>query len=58
MTTATALVTVRLIDINDNCPTFDKADYNVSVREDIAQGTNIPLQMTVTDKDSVSKSKL
>lgn len=53
ITTATAVVTIRLTDINDNCPEFDQREYTVRIREDIPEGSNIPLQMTVTDKDSV-----
>ncbi|KAK7507306.1 hypothetical protein BaRGS_00001241 [Batillaria attramentaria] len=56
VTTATAVVTIRLNDINDNCPQFDQPEYPVQIREDITQGVNIPLQMTVTDRDSGSRS--
>ncbi|XP_025090736.1 cadherin-87A-like isoform X2 [Pomacea canaliculata] len=56
LTTATAEVTVRLQDMNDNCPTFSSSVYNVEVQENYLQGTNIPLQMTVTDADSGSRN--
>ncbi|XP_070186154.1 cadherin-87A-like isoform X2 [Littorina saxatilis] len=56
LTTAMTTITVRLTDVNDNCPTFDKESYSVSILENIAEGSNIPLQMIVTDADSGSHS--
>ena len=53
VTTATAVVPIHLTDINDNCPLFDERAYSVNVYENIAEGSNIRLQMTVTDKDTV-----
>lgn len=52
-TTATAQVSIRIEDVNDNCPMFDQTFYTVQTPENIPQGSNINLQMTVTDADSV-----
>ena len=38
---ATALVTVNLVDANDNAPVFDEEKYRVDVREDVKPGTVI-----------------
>lgn len=37
----TATVTVTIDDINDNSPSFEKEEYNVSVREDARNNTQL-----------------
>ena len=39
--TASAIVTVNLIDENDNAPTFDRDRYEVQVHESVKPGTVI-----------------
>lgn len=34
-------VIIRIIDANDNSPTFGRPSYNVTVREDLAPGSTI-----------------
>ena len=41
-TTATAYVTIRIVDENDETPTFGQSFYNASVQE------NMPLRIPVT----------
>lgn len=38
---STATVTIRVIDINDNFPVFDKNDYNLFVPEHSENGTHL-----------------
>ena len=53
-TTATIVIKVTVLDINDNTPTFDKQTYTATVQENIVPASNVPdLQMTITDIDSV-----
>ena len=56
VTNATALVSVRVLDINDQKPTFDNVSYSGSVQENTQQ--TIPITLTspisVTDFDEVS----
>ena len=52
-TTAVAVVTIQLIDINDNCPLFNQDKYTVEVDENIPNNYNL-LLLTVTDMDFVS----
>ncbi|KAK2912906.1 protocadherin-16-like [Channa argus] len=50
---STAVVNVKLQDINDNEPVFEKNFYNVSIKENTAPGTCI-LEVTATDADGGS----
>ena len=34
-------VVVNLVDMNDNLPVFDKEEYRVTIRENIAPGTKV-----------------
>ena len=47
---ASATVEIRVLDINDNMPTFIPQVYNETVREDLLNGSNV-LQVTVCDLD-------
>lgn len=44
------LVTVTILDINDNSPVFDQQSYNITVREDIAKDSTV-LRLSATDED-------
>ncbi|KAM6933427.1 protocadherin-16-like [Xenentodon cancila] len=50
---STAMVNILLQDVNDNEPVFEKNVYNVSIKENTAQGTCI-LEVTATDADGGS----
>ena len=59
-TTATAYVTIRIVDENDETPTFSQAFYNASVQENMPLRipiTFLPLgtEMIVHDYDQVNK---
>lgn len=55
LTTATTQATVKIIDVNDETPSFDRREYFVEIPENIKVGEAIPgLDMTVTDSDDVS----
>ena len=43
-------LTVRVVDVNDNSPQFEHADYDVTVPEDVAPGTML-LRVCATDPD-------
>ncbi|KAH3869730.1 hypothetical protein DPMN_032899 [Dreissena polymorpha] len=43
-------ITVDILDVNDNTPVFEKADYNVTVLENITDGLQI-LHVNASDKD-------
>ncbi|UYV60173.1 hypothetical protein LAZ67_1000216 [Cordylochernes scorpioides] len=47
---STAVVTVKLTDVNDNSPHFERQPYWVKVREDLPMGTVI-LILTASDPD-------
>ncbi|ESO87059.1 hypothetical protein LOTGIDRAFT_229249 [Lottia gigantea] len=56
-TTAKANVTINIQDDNDNAPTFDRNFYEVSILENIPNGSGLPkLIMTVTDRDQGTAS--
>lgn len=56
LTATNAEVTVKIKDVNDEPPLFNKREYFVSIPEDIPQGAALPgLDMTVKDTDSVSE---
>ncbi|XP_075946976.1 protocadherin-10a [Anarhichas minor] len=48
--TGTALLVVRVLDSNDNAPTFDQSVYSVNLRENSPVGTLI-IQLNATDVD-------
>ena len=47
---AEAIVNVVLVDSNDNKPVFEKSEYSVTVKEDIAQNT-VLVRVNATDRD-------
>ena len=55
MTNATSIVTVRVLDVNDQMPTFDRSSYTGEVQENTQE--TIPVTLTdpisVTDFDEV-----
>ncbi|XP_044756698.1 cadherin-87A [Coccinella septempunctata] len=57
LTTATTQAIVKIIDVNDETPSFDRREYFVEIPEDIKEGEAIPgLEMTVTDSDDENNS--
>ena len=48
--TGSTELTVRVVDVNDNSPQFEHADYDVTVPEDVAPGTTL-LHVTAVDPD-------
>ncbi|XP_041987836.1 protein dachsous [Aricia agestis] len=48
----TAMVKIQLIDINDNVPTFNVKDYNVSLKEGRASSADPIVAVTASDADS------
>jgi len=46
----TTKVTVKIIDVNNNVPKFEKADYSASIRQDIPLLTSV-LRVRATDED-------
>ncbi|KAK3099557.1 hypothetical protein FSP39_006219 [Pinctada imbricata] len=48
---ATAIVNIFLMDVNDNTPSFDQTSYSVRVPEDMAVGEEINIKMVATDTD-------
>uniref|UniRef100_A0A672K8N4 Protocadherin-10-like n=1 Tax=Sinocyclocheilus grahami TaxID=75366 RepID=A0A672K8N4_SINGR len=48
--TGTALLVVKVLDSNDNAPTFDQSVYSVSLRENSPVGTLV-IQLNATDMD-------
>ncbi|XP_028130157.2 cadherin-87A [Diabrotica virgifera virgifera] len=58
LTVSTAEATVRIIDVNDEPPTFNKREYTVEIPENIPEGSALPgLDMTVNDPDEDSNSE-
>ncbi|XP_053297977.1 protocadherin-16 [Pleuronectes platessa] len=53
----TATVEVKVMDVNDNSPLFDRNTYSVEVSEDAAEGTHI-LEVTATDADDELNGKV
>uniref|UniRef100_A0A8L8K5R9 FAT atypical cadherin 4 n=1 Tax=Heligmosomoides polygyrus TaxID=6339 RepID=A0A8L8K5R9_HELPZ len=50
--TGTSLVSIRVIDVNDNLPVFYPTDYNVTVREGFRSSAGSPLLVvSATDDD-------
>ncbi|XP_016416152.1 protocadherin-10-like [Sinocyclocheilus rhinocerous] len=48
--TGTALLVVKVLDSNDNAPTFDQSVYSLSLRENSPVGTLV-IQLNATDMD-------
>uniref|UniRef100_UPI00398E3CC7 protocadherin-10a isoform X2 n=1 Tax=Pristiophorus japonicus TaxID=55135 RepID=UPI00398E3CC7 len=48
--TGTALLTIRVLDSNDNVPVFEQSVYTVSLPENAALGTLV-IQLNATDRD-------
>ncbi|XP_029917478.1 protocadherin alpha-C2-like [Myripristis murdjan] len=48
--TGTASIIVRVLDTNDNAPTFDKDNYNINIMENSPIG-NLVIQLNATDLD-------
>ena len=55
--TDTAIVRIRLRDINDNAPEFERNSIEVAVREDAPKGTQLA-QFNATDPDQGGASKV
>lgn len=51
ISTTQASITIR--DVNDSPPTFNQNNYFVSLSENTAVGTPLPVEITVTDPDVV-----
>lgn len=59
LATATAEITVRIKDVNDEPPLFNKREYFVEIPENIQEGSALPgLDMVVTDPDEVKPTIL
>ena len=48
-------VIIKIKDLNDNAPTFDIDDYNMTIIEHLPNGFEI-MTFRATDRDKVSKS--
>lgn len=53
LTMATSQASVTIRDVNDSPPTFNQKEYYVSLSENTAPGTPLPLEITVQDPDVV-----
>ena len=53
----TANLSIILIDVNDNPPVFNKANYNVSIPENLPVGSRV-LQVFASDKDKGINAKI
>ncbi|XP_028909140.2 protocadherin gamma-A10-like [Ornithorhynchus anatinus] len=51
----TTLIRVKVLDVNDNAPIFDRTLYQGKVREDIPRGSPV-VRVKATDKDEGSNS--
>ncbi|GAB0095360.1 Cadherin-87A [Sergentomyia squamirostris] len=51
LTMATTQASVTIRDVNDSPPTFNQKEYFVSLNENTAPGTPLPLEMSVSDPD-------
>ncbi|KAK9891762.1 hypothetical protein WA026_016560 [Henosepilachna vigintioctopunctata] len=57
LTTSSTEATVKIIDVNDESPSFDRREYFVEIPENIKLGESIPgLDITVTDPDEENNS--
>ncbi|KAH1027486.1 hypothetical protein HUJ05_000983 [Dendroctonus ponderosae] len=56
-TFSTALAAVKILDVNDEPPRFNKREYFVEIPENIPEGSALPhLDMTVSDPDEGNNS--
>lgn len=55
--TGTALLVVRVLDSNDNVPTFDRTVYSASLTENAPAGTLV-IQLNATDSDEGSNGEV
>lgn len=56
LTVTNAEAIVKIKDVNDEPPSFNKREYFVQIPENIAEGSPLPgLDMIVTDPDEVSR---
>uniref|UniRef100_A0A452U996 Protocadherin alpha subfamily C, 2 n=1 Tax=Ursus maritimus TaxID=29073 RepID=A0A452U996_URSMA len=53
----TAQISVRVLDTNDNSPTFDQSTYRVQLREDAPPGTLV-VKLNASDPDEGSNGEL
>ncbi|XP_029439519.1 protocadherin-10-like [Rhinatrema bivittatum] len=53
----TALVTISVLDANDNVPTFDQPSYRVSLRENAPTGTLV-IKLNATDLDEGTNGEI
>lgn len=51
LTTATTQASITIRDVNDSPPMFNKKEYFVSLSENTAPGTPLPIEMSVHDPD-------
>lgn len=51
LTVTTTQASVTIVDVNDSPPTFNQKEYNVTLMENTALGTPLPLDMNVHDPD-------
>lgn len=54
---ASCLITVNVMDENDNEPSFSQSIYSASVKEDVSQGTEV-LRVFATDPDEGSNAEI
>lgn len=55
--TSSADVTINIIDVDDNCPKFVPAEYNVTISENLPFNQSI-VQVTATDADLKNNEKM
>jgi hypothetical protein len=55
--TASSIVTIQLLDVNDNTPQFERTLYRVTVDEAVLTGSQV-IRLTATDKDEGSNAQL
>ncbi|MEE6478705.1 hypothetical protein FKM82_011971 [Ascaphus truei] len=53
----TALVTISVLDANDNVPTFDQSSYRVSLQENVPKGTLV-IKLNATDLDEGTNGEI
>ncbi|XP_053320130.1 protocadherin-10-like isoform X1 [Spea bombifrons] len=53
----TALVTISVLDANDNVPTFDQSFYRVSLPENVSKGTLV-IKLNATDLDEGTNGEI
>ncbi|XP_049324655.1 protocadherin alpha-2 isoform X20 [Astyanax mexicanus] len=55
--TGTLLITINVVDVNDNKPVFSKSLYKIKIRENTAAGTKVS-SLTATDLDEGTNSEI